>query len=256
MHTCFKLEIELRGSFARQHSMTADSMIGGMIWEKINTSDGDSEVLGKRSQSCDGLISYYDFNGTRIPMASDVILEKNFIKRKSSLTRNIGKNFRNAGGDRYLQHFSEKDRKVIKYGMTESTDAEYIIQSKFDVFETRYVSFYIRGDMNEIKLLVENAGFIGAKRGNGFGQIENVDVTEMEEDAFFGIVHFDNLVRPVPIEFSEYLLTENKIGSDQFVKIVGRYENPYNPSLAKRYGYDTGMVARPSFQFLDDGCFA
>lgn len=91
--------------------------------------------------------------------------------------------------------------------------------------------FVGRGDIDRIRVILENAPFIGSQRHKGFGQVAGVDIWPIDvENNFFGIVGWKNgrviALRPIPLRLRPHF------GNDvDFVLSNETWHNPYRRDL-------------------------
>lgn len=86
-----------------------------------------------------------------------------------------------------------KERVDIGSGFYKNYHMPVVIQS----YKT--ITFYVRGDMEEVKRLLENYIFyLGKKGSQGFGQVGKWEFKEIEED--WSIWKDGKLMRPIPAE--------------------------------------------------------
>lgn len=73
------------------------------------------------------------------------------------------------------------------------------------------INFYARGDLEQIKYLLENyINFIGKKSAQGYGEVAKYEFEEIKED--YSIINEGKLMRHIPLKYKEMLnLKENKI---------------------------------------------
>ncbi|WP_436659648.1 hypothetical protein [Acinetobacter sp. P1(2025)] len=106
--------------------------------------------------------------------------------------------------------------------------------TKRNAISTQYVQFYAVGDAEKIKYVLSSLGFIGKSNQQGFGQIGNIEIEEVENDFSF----FDQnaeLARILPIEMVE----TNKSYLKQFVR--------YKPSYVQSESADCFL---PNFKLI------
>lgn len=79
------------------------------------------------------------------------------------------------------------------------------------VHSYKCINFYVRGDLEKIKELLEkNIHFIGKKSAQGYGEIARYEFIEIESD--YSIIKNNKLMRNIPIKYKEILnLKEEKM---------------------------------------------
>lgn len=80
------------------------------------------------------------------------------------------------------------------------------------------ISFYVRGDMEEIKILLENYIFyLGKKGSQGYGQIREWEFTEIEQN--YSLWKDDRPMRPIPAKYcEEYIKSQMAAGKEVNVR--------------------------------------
>lgn len=227
--------ITLGAPLAVSHNVSLDAILGGILFQNGMSGPEASRVP---------MVDRYK----NIPMASDAL---------TSPSSKIGSVVRNRSAARlavntdFLRRVdnSKMSRKDKASGYiagiadgpmpnkrNDSKGVDYSFGTVGRVVHTPEVHFLVRGNAAEIEKLLRRAGFIGAWRGSGHGQIVDVEIEELDNDnPLFGIVSGDRLLRTVPADMEEFSGHEKRI-------MVGRFESPYSPYLAKKLGYELQPV--------------
>lgn len=82
-----------------------------------------------------------------------------------------------------------------------STGWGQAVQETYWLLITPFVDFFVRGEekpLDELVGVIRNGGYLGGKRGSGFGRIKEVECYEMEED--WSVWKNGKPTRPVPVE--------------------------------------------------------
>lgn len=88
---------------------------------------------------------------------------------------------------------------------------------------TGFVEFCAVGDAKKIHYLLDSLGFIGLSNRQGFGEIGNIQIDEINEDySFFD--ENDELARVLPIAVANR-------NSDEYLAIKNSYHPPYKTSI-------------------------
>lgn len=212
-------------------STPLDGVLSGILYERREPIDRvlDVDMIARR----DG-----------VPMASVAMFPHGYSVRGHTFVRNIRHDFMK---DRTLYEkidaFS-KPSVFHKHGPFSGDGEHAALMNQYEIIlpEMRdgyHMEYRCRGDRDQIVHLLNCAGYIGAGRNKGMGQIDDIMVEEGDrDDPYWGIIHDGALVRPVPSGF----LPEGISGTRHF---HGRYAVPYNPALALRHNHEMTEIVVP-----------
>ena len=161
--------------------MTFDALLAGILFDKLQDVDlAHSSVPIKCS---DGLFHasaaiYESLDKSRVAFVAN-------LRAKHSL--HFAQIQKNKAGDRLHR----------RIGLTRRSDFGAVMNS-YDSHFAEQVEWYVEGDADAIRQLVEPVLFIGKRRASGFGEVSRWEIQKSDLDGLVGIL--DEPLRPIPVE--------------------------------------------------------
>jgi len=180
-----KIVFKMKTPYIVDRYMTIDSLLLNVYFNKlrrenkigknefVNTEDyldRISSILEVKNGVVSGSIWY-------IPKEEQLLVQNISIIKKID-SKEFGK---------YTNHYkidsSRGEFKAYKFGL--------------ESFLTKSIYFYIRGDKKQISQLLNEVKFIGKKRSYGYGEIEDINIIEIDKDKSFMLDEF-TAAKPLP----------------------------------------------------------
>ena len=128
--------------------------------------------------------------------------------------------------DDYIVNFEGKGKQRLDIGAGHYKN--YHMPIVYKSYET--ITFYVRGDMKEVKRLLENnIYFLGKKSSQGYGQIREWEFEEIEENYSFW--KDDKPMRPIPAKECIEYIEKNKFCNMQQHPLIPPYWRQDNIEL-------------------------
>lgn len=225
-----QLLVTVRGSIISNHQNPLDATLCGMLFEQGMAGD----------QAAQGGGLYDTWND--IPMASYAAKNDDHVRgmvyiiqnnsRSIGIQRILGTQDANAPISSTKYHRYLHPNLMEEYPTISSTDGHLHLLHR------------VRGNPEEIKNTMLRAGFMGKKRGVGFGEIVDVDYAEDDDDhPHYGITErageVISLIRPVPLSRTKELGIKDPIIGH------GRWSSPYSPAVCNKHGYAMDVLGLP-----------
>ena len=148
--------------------MTFDALLGGILFDELEDVEAAHDAIPIKNTS--GLFhasaaDYEPLDQSRVAfvanMRADHSLDADLFPRK-------------ADGSTYK-----------KIGRTRRRDFGAVMNS-YDCINCASITWYVEGDAEEIRRLVEPISFIGKRRANGFGEVASWEISEFDLDGILG----------------------------------------------------------------------
>lgn len=177
------------------HMKTPIAAIEPIILDSIISAAKAKEILGEDFYTGENIA------GTREQIESmlDPIIDKQFGVYCTSI--GIGDNREHVGS--WSKRWDDKNDDIVKFKGKERVDIGSGFYKNYHMplvlKSYKIITFYVRGDMEEIKRLLENYIFyLGKKGSQGYGQIRKWEFEETDEN--YSIFKDGKLMRHVPAE--------------------------------------------------------
>tara|TARA_B110000091_G_C13725734_1_gene436755 strand:+ start:323 stop:973 length:651 start_codon:yes stop_codon:yes gene_type:complete len=161
--------------------MTFDALLAGILFDQLQ----DVEVAHSAVpiKCTDGLFHasaafYESIDQSRIAFIAN-------LRAEHSLHFDQIKKIRS--GDRLHKKLGRKRR-----------DNFGAVRNSYDSHFAEQVDWYVEGDADAIRQLVEPVLFIGKRRASGFGEVSRWDIQRSDLDGLVGLL--DEPLRPIPVE--------------------------------------------------------
>ncbi|MDA7755428.1 hypothetical protein N8933_10505 [Pseudomonadales bacterium] len=160
--------------------MTFDALLAGILFDQLQ--DVEAAHSSVPIKCTDGLFHasaamYEPYDQSKVTFVAN-------LRAKHNLDSNLI--MKNKNGS---THSRINESKRQKYGL---------VLNSYDCVNTERIEWYVEGDSEQIKRLVEPISFIGKRRASGYGEIDSWSFDESELNGLLG--YLDEPLRPIPEE--------------------------------------------------------